>query len=409
MYFMFSLYAFLASEVHSTKSEFLSDETIDRLVNEFMDSLLQRGATPETIDTLYKVISDYDLLPRSREQLQQTGFLPMTEGSVQVPDFDAAFDMNLSFNHKYLQPMHEKVGQAIQEEDPDGVIFVELSMGLPDSGIGGWFAEPMLRPEGIDQVAFAPHYYSDIYPMIGYDIPERDFTVDEIRFRDYTDGILGAIDATSFSLGKPPTIIGEFGTYFNFGGIEKSIENGYEVSAHMLDNHFEAYEQMLLGHTMWCYSPENTKENGENWNAEDFSILDSEQKPRAVGAYSRIYPRFTSGRLISFNYNSPYHYYDPRPGEPTPYLEFNMEMESKETDAPTEIFVPSLIFTEGFYVYISDGRIAWDNQNSILYWYPSKDNPEAIHTIRIRPPYDDFGDSGWDYCIENDRVMEGRS
>jgi hypothetical protein len=52
MYFMFSLYAFFASEVHSTKSEVLPDETVDRLINEFMDSLLQRGATPETIDTL---------------------------------------------------------------------------------------------------------------------------------------------------------------------------------------------------------------------------------------------------------------------------------------------------------------------------------------------------------------------
>ena len=102
------------------------------------------------------------------------------------------------------------------------------------------------------------------------------------------------------------------------------------------------------------------------------------------------------------------HYYDPRPGEPTPYLEFQMEMESKETEAPTEIFVPPLLFTNGFYVYISDGQCAFDNQAHTLYWFPSRDDPEAVHTVRIRPPYDDYGDMDWDYYFNGEQAMEGR-
>ena len=107
---------------------------------------------------------------------------------------------------------------------------------------------------------------------------------------------------------------------------------------------------------------------------------------------------------------SDHHYYDPIPGKPTPYHEYWFEMDALETEAPTEIFVPEIQYPEGFYVYVSDGRCAYDHERYILYWYPDNDEPDATHNIRLRPPYDDYGDSEWDYFFDGDVVRtNGRS
>ena len=407
LYIAFTIYALLWREAEFSPSGDLTPELIDRVLERYLESLWRQGWTLEAIDTLRSLLIDYDLLPQSVQQIRQAGFDPMDAKTQFRPNLGAALGLNANFNRNYLQPFHEKVGMAIQEEDPEAVIWLELSLGLPDTGIAGFMASPMIRPEGLKQIVYAPHYYTDIYPMFGSNQPPREFTVEEKRFRDYTEGIEGAIDPSTYALGNPPTVMGEFGTYYNFGGIEQSIAQDYAVSSAILDVYFETYERMLLHHMLWCYSPENTKANGEKWNKEDFSLLGPDQKPRSYTAYSRVYPRFTSGRIKHFHYNSPHHYYDPRPGQPDPYLEFVLEMEAKETDAPTEIFVPPLLFTEGFYVYLSDGQCAFDNETHTLYWFPSRDAPDAVHTIRIRPPYDDYGDNDWTYYINGEQMMEG--
>ena len=409
LYIVFTLYALLYQETEKTVNGVLTDDQFNTVVDGYLDRLYEQGVPLDAIETLRETWIEYDVLPKSRHQMESSGFMPSVIGSSFRPDLGAAIGLNSAFNKNYLQPFHERVSKAILSEDPDAIIFLELSLGTVDTGILGWLAEPMLRPDGLDQIAYAPHYYTDIYPFIGYNMPERDFTVEEKRFRDYSEGIESAIEISKFSLGNPPTVMGEFGTYFNFGGIEKAEKEDYIVSSYVLDIYFEYYEKILLNHTMWTYSPENTRENGEGWNKEDFSVLGPDRKPRSFIAYSRVYPRFSSGRILSFHYYSPLHYHDPRPGEPTPYLEFAMEMASKETDAPTEIFVPPLIFEKGFYVYISDGKCAFDHKTNILYWFPADDDPENVHTIKIRPPYEDYGDSGWDYFINGEQLMEGRS
>ena len=407
LYIVFTLYALLYNEA---KSGTLTDDGAIAVLDSYLAEMRALGMPSESTDALREAFLIYVELPKSDADFADAGFMPLAD-SPYTPDVGAALGLNSAFNRNYLQPLHELVGQTILEEDPDAVIWIEESLGLSDTGIGGTYAQPMLAPDGLEQIVYAPHYYTDIYPMIGFNQPPRDFTPEEKRFRDYmADGIMsipGAIEPAKFSLGDPPVVMGEFGTYFNFGGIEKSIAQDYLVSSYILDIYYETYEEMLLHSMLWCYSGENTKENGENWNREDFSILDFDQNPRSVGAYSRIYPRFTSGRLLSFHYNSPFAYYDPRPGEVTPYLQFEMEMQSKETSAPTEVFVPPLIFTDGFYVTISDGRCAYDPETGIVYWWPEFDDPETIHSMKIRPPYDDYGDADWNYFFDGDEVLEG--
>ncbi len=73
-----------------------------------------------------------------------------------------------------------------------------------------------------------------------------------------------------------------------------------------------------------------------------------------------------------------------------------------------QTLAPAQQFRDGFYVYLSDGRCAFDNERHILYWYPSNDDPNATHDIRIRPSYPDYGDTDWNYFFQGDEVVEGR-
>jgi hypothetical protein len=411
IYALMFLAALLYQEAEATPSGELSDEQVATQVAVLLDEFSRIGMPPDQVEFFRGLYLDYAVLPRTAEQFAAAGFPLHPEADDPYrPNLDAILTLNASFTRTYLQPFLGRVGRAIQDVDPDAIIVIEPAVGFDDTdGLFGFYATPMLKPEGLDQIAYAPHFYADIYPFIlEYNPDPRNFTIDEVRFRDYTAGILEATDNAALSLGNPPVILGEFGTYFNFNGIEQSAAEDYIVSAHILDNYYEAMEANLVNRTVWCYSPENTMAWGEGWNLEDFSVLGPDRRPRADDAYSRVTPRFTSGRLLSYKYNSPLSYQEPRPDYPTPYREFTMEMDGLETSAPTEIFVPASKFSDGFYVYLSDGRCHYDEERQILYWYPYDDDPAVQHSLRIRPPYPDYGDQSWDYYFNGSTVVEGR-
>jgi len=402
-YILFSLYTIFWTETQKVAGGVLSERQFQEVLDGYMEDLRLQGATQDGVNRLRDVLLENNVLPHSSREIVESGFIPAAADSPYRPDPDAGVGLSVHFNRNHLQPFHEKVGHAILEEDPDTIIFIELSLGSNETGVDGLMATPMRRPEGIDQIAYAPHWYTDIYPDIGENTPPRDFTVEEKFFRDYRHGIEKAIESSTFSLGNPPTVMGEFGTYFNFGGIEKSMEQDYEVSSVVLDRYFETYEEILLHHIQWCYSPENTVENGEGWNKEDFSLLGPDHRPRSALAYSRPYARYLSGKPVSTRFYSDFHYYDPDPYVPTPVREFRVTFKTQETDNPTEIFVPPVQYPDGFYVYISDGRCDYDAQRFILYYYPKLRDPHTIHSLRIRPPYADYGDRDWNYFFKGDR------
>jgi len=408
LYLVFSLHAMFWNAAIYEPDGTLTEQQANEVLESFLAGLLQQGATLEGVNKLRGVLLEYDVPLKSTSQLKSAGFYPESEDSPYRPDPEKGVGLSNSFNRNYLQPFHEKVGKVILEEDPDTIIFLELSLGANETGIGGMMASPMLRPEGIEQIAYGPHWYTDIYPEIGENMPPREFTVEEKMFRDYRPGIEMAIESSTFSLGNPPTVMGEFGTYYNFGGIEKSIEQDYVVSSVVLDRYFETYEEMLLHHIQWCYSPENTKENGEGWNKEDFSLLGPDHQPRSARAYSRPYPRYLSGKPVSMHFYSDFHYYDPDQSIPDPRREFEVTFKTRETDAPTEIFIPPVQYPDGFYVYLSDGHCYYDPNRFILYYYPHELEPYTMHNLRIRPPYPDYGDRDWDYFFHGNVVITNR-
>ena len=324
-------------------------------------------------------------------------------------DWMAALGLNLSFDADHLQPFYERVGRAIQAEDPRAIIWFEPSAGLRMlTGPMAQWDKHLTRLEGIKQMVYAPHHYFDIYPNPGFNEDPRDFIPEEWTYRDFATKLTEVASDASEYLGNIPVVFGEFGTYFNFGGIDASKANGYAVSARILDRYYEAFEDLGLGRIVWCFSPENTAEDGDGWNREDFSILGPDRQPRAWTAYVRPYARAASGKPVHSHFHSQHHYTDSEKGEPVPEREFRFEMESRETLAPTEIFVPLRQYPEGFYVWLSDGTAYYDPDHQMLYWSPSRDEPGWVHGITIRPPLPDQDVTDWSYFFHGDFTLNGK-
>lgn len=364
---------------------------------------------PQLAQDITDLLIDLQLIPpdNSPETRQLWGF--------EHASLMGLMNLNYGFEPNYFQPFYEKVGGAILEIDPRAVIWIEPSLGLEaafafagmGSGLGFWEMN-MTVPEGIPQAVFTSHWYPDIYPFFGFNVSPREYTPEEHRFRDYRDSLASMAGKASHSLGNIPVVIGEFGTYFNFNGIENSIEDDYAVSKEILDNYYEAYEELLLGHIQWCWSSENTYERGDGWNSEDFSVIDPEWNPRGEEAYSRPTPTFISGKPVSSHFYSPLHYFDPQKGKANPEREFELVFESRETSAPTEIFLPyELHYPEGFYVWITDGHVIYDPERSTLFYYPIADEPGFTHRITIRPPIPEEGleHRDWQYFFREDSVI----
>jgi hypothetical protein len=326
-------------------------------------------------------------------------------------DVMAVLGMNNGFDENYLRPLFERAGQVILERDPRAVIFIENTISASSilgsgGGIGGQFEVAMTHPKNIPQVVFAPHWYPDIYPFPGFVQRPRSFTSEEVRFRDYQPNLETARALAAHSLGNLPVVFGEFGTYWNFNGIDVSRQDGYQVSSFILNDYFEAFERMFQSHLLWCYSFTNSYAQGDGWNREDFSIFDPAHQPRGEYAWSRPNARSLAGKPISTHFWSDFHYFDPEKGVVDPRREFEVRYQSKESSAPSEISVPKIQYPDGFYVWISDGRCSYDPATATLYHSPSADDPGVEHTLRILPPDTQREADGWRYFFKDDQVIE---
>lgn len=378
-------------------------------------ALVQTDST-EAVETLMTDLLGAELGPKIAKALLDLRILPpdtktetLAAWGLDKIDTFAILGLNIGFDKNYMRPFYERVGKAILEVDPRAVIFIEPSMNITSllgAGSFGMWDQSMTRPD-LPQVVYAPHIYTDIYPFIGFNQKPREFTVEEVRHRDYVPEMQKITAIVEHSLGNVPVVFGEFGTYFNFGGVDASIANDYAVSSHILDNYYEAFEALFQSQMLWCYSPDNVKDYGDRWNKEDFSVQDFEQRWRSETAWSRPYAKALAGKPLETHFLSPHHYFDPDKGVVDPEREFFVRYASKETDAPTEIFVPDVHYPDGFYVWLSDGRAFFDPETRTLSHYPSEDDPGAEHWVRILPPLEGNQNLGWSYFFRGDHVVTG--
>ena len=361
-----------------------------------IQSLLSSLLGEELGEDAWAVIDSLQLLPLDgkAETLEKWGMTGIDAG--------AALGINFGFEENYLQPFYERVGQAIEAVDENAIIWFEPATSLRLlTGPMQFFDQPLTKPQGIKQLVYAPHWYPDIYPKPGTGSTPRSFNLDEWQYRDFKKSLKKYIDEGPAWMGNIPVIFGEFGTYFNFGDPDQSRETDYQISAHILNRYYEAFEELSVGNMLWCFSAENDKARGELWNHEDFSVIDENGEPRAWTAYVRTGARSTSGRLIKQRFFSQYAYWEARPDVVDPERTFQLSMAGRESDAPTEIFVPSKVYPEGFYVWLSDGEVFFDEANQMLYWYPFNRGPNVTHSLKIAPPRVNQENLNWNYFFAN--------
>gem|GEM_PF-910171 len=446
---------------------------------------LQIGSKEGVVNILNTIFADKQFAEDFVDILTGIGILPPVEEKnreeiKRIWGFDKAnllaiLGLNYAFNRNYLLPFHERMGKAIQEEDKDAIIFVEPTVSSIESllfFVAGanpgetYFDLPYYRPE-LPQVVYAPHWYADIYPFPGFNSPYRVFKVSEKRRKasEYKNSIYGMISSARKYMGSIPAVLGEFGTYFSlsttdviFSGGGYKIKSGeseidvdniwqgavmnarnedFIIPKIILNDYYEALDELFQSRILWCWSWENNDWRGEGWNSENFSIVEPVPAqnckgikssscegdpyiakidentylvPRAYEIYSRPYPRFLAGKPKHMRFFTKYHYFDPDKGVLNPVGEFVLEYESKETDEPTEIFIPYYIYYPGgFFVWVSDGYVIYDHKNFRLYWYNEADQPGFTHKIIIRGPIitegkgEPFDD--WDYFVKEDVII----
>jgi len=335
-------------------------------------------------------------------------------------DFFATLDLNMSFERTYLQALYQRVGSAILEEDPDAILWLEEggTIGnLLGDATGGNMTSFLYRPEEFPQVVFTPHWYPDIYPYIGFNMSPRKFVAEEWAERDFTPHIEKKLDKGLSTLGSVPIVFSEFGTYWNYNWdvddpttIEADIEKtNYRISSEILDNYYESFEETFTSRMVWCFSADNDYQLGDLWNHEDFSLIGPDGKPRGEMAWMRPVPYYLAGEPKEMHFYSDFHYFDPDKGKPETWRkrEFYLSWESKETDAPTEIYVPHVQYPDGFYVWLSDGWATYDSDKQRLYVFSTADDPDWIHEITIRPPVAERPMEDWNYFFSDGRVLVG--
>jgi hypothetical protein len=471
------------------------------LVRSLMDSLLKDDSgnpmlypdgrtVGEVVQALLE--ENLELLPRdnSDETRKALGLFGA--------DLMKTISMNIAVDKMMLEPLYEFVGEGIAQvygegDDPANHLTfwlepahgVDLVLGGAGGGLGGQFLQyattPDIRlPEGFvekhgePKFVWAPHWYPDIYPMIGLNTPSRTFATDEYDFRDYTPNIQEKMDWASYAYDNIPFVLAEFGTYWNYryleieqecqehlkrcrlaldgflspdcnvslatcpDGYQQSRDWEYLISTQILDNYYEALEGMLASNMVWVYTPDTDPRYGDWWDHEDFSLVEFVQKarepdryealrqsmparyvvqvnepegivvPRGHRAFVRPYASLVSGKLVSTHFHSDLHYFDPDKGEPDALHEFEVVFRSKETDAPTVIFVPEMQYPNGFYVWLSDGYAVWSRDDQRLTYFPARDDPGWEHRVRIRPQIEGQDDRDWKYFIRDGHVLSAR-
>ncbi len=450
------------------------------------------GASGSTVGELVQqlVEENLELLPKdnSDESRKALGLYGC--------DLMAAAGLNMHMDKNHLEPLYEYVGERIAQVYDTGeppanrlTFWLEPAHGIDmllggGGGVGGQYLQyattPDIKlPEGFEdrhgkvQFVWAPHWYPDIYPFIGFNQPSRTFGSDEYDFRDYRPEIQEKADWAQYAYNNIPFVMTEFGTYWNFRyleqeqpcqealarckregfaaaagcdqaaaicpqGWQQSRAMDYLVSTQILDNYYEAYEDLFSASMIWVYTPDTDPQYGDWWDHEDFSLVEFVQRakeperyaaipgsipdayivpvaqpagyvvPRGHTAFVRPYARAMSGKPIAMHFFSDLHYFDPDKGIPNAVHEFQVSFGGKETDAPTVVFVPELQYPDGFYVWISDGYAVWDESARWLYWFPERDEPGFEHALRIRPPIDGQDDGDWNYFIQGGNVLSTR-
>ena len=195
------------------------------------------------------------------------------------PGANGSGDMNAWYSETLI-PFYKSVAEAVRQELPRAVIFVEPS-GL-EAGQGS--SEQTWTLAGLENAVISPHYYYPIQFILG----EYDGNIDELR--------VALADRQALAELGAPVLLSEFG----FRGSE-SDPGDDENAAWFIRDFYTALDELSMHATIWTHEVSTD----ELWNHEDCSFVNgdwSERVPRA-DAVARPYPEFVNGTITQFGYD----------------------------------------------------------------------------------------------------------
>jgi len=224
------------------------------------------------------------------------------------------------FERTKLNPMYQRVANAIRQADPKHILFLEPSVSA-NQGFAS-VLQPVLNAEGKPDAlqAFAPHAYDIVTDMVDA-VP-----ADEARVRF----IVQQLDSAAKRMGLP-MLIGEWGNFPNRPGQLPAVRSMVRMM-----------EEVLTGNTYWYFDMEIDKHHC-------FPML------------CRPYPTAVAGTIKKCQL-------DPQTGR----FECHWR-EDRTVREPTKIYVPATWYPQGYEVELSPlsrghtlDRITANGQNGML-------------------------------------------
>ncbi|GJM29092.1 MAG: hypothetical protein DHS20C17_17270 [Cyclobacteriaceae bacterium] len=268
------------------------------LMNEPFPGSVAQQATPALLNQYGKLVYQVTGKVLTAEELENTWaneesrmealeLLESKEAYTQV--MDTLYHLNQEFEVSYLQPMYQKVADAIREVNSRQVIFLEHSY-YSNTGVKSSIRRVTLADRTPDPlVAYAPHAYDLV----------TDTKAAASSSNQRVAAIFERIKEKSAQL-KMPVWLGEWGAYYTHSeGIDAVARNAVSL-----------IERYLMGHAYWSYDPGTEK-------------LEYFQK-----ALLRPYPAYTSGSLKSYHIDFK-----------TGVFEMNWQ-QSMNIKEPTVIYIP---------------------------------------------------------------------
>ncbi|KAL9709181.1 hypothetical protein Ac2012v2_007536 [Leucoagaricus gongylophorus] len=229
------------------------------------------------------------------------------------------------------------------------------------------------------------------------------------------------------SLGEKPVLFGECGVPMDMNKGEAFITEDFIWQKRMMDAMITGLDRALVGFNLWNYNPDNTDQEGDNWNGENFSwfsqrrampkfLLEYEQTSlhldgggRILDAVIRPYPAKVAGVPLEFNYemtNGEMSFSwmipegsDNQDGRLRAYetenffpsllmsgrkllLEAQVDMSQYDYDDESELVKKLQALTKERYAY------TYDEDRQTLFVIPKDNSPGTKHGIRVRvwPP-----------------------
>ncbi len=284
----------------------------------------------------------------------------------------------VNFNRDYIRPFVNHFAAALQAVEPRTLIFMEANprQALPEWG-----------PQDAHNLVSTPHWYD--WPVLftkKFDSrtgsgPDGNNPIHGAReIREAYARHLRELQREALERLHAPTLIGETGIPFDLDEKRALRTGDFSIAVNAMERSMRAMDDALASFCLWSYTADNTNEHGDLWNDEDLSIYSPDQCSdpddinsggRALEAVVRPYARAIAGEPLRMSF-------DIRHGK----FEFEFRHDPA-CSAPTEFFIPSYQYPQGFQVTVSDGSYEIDAQAQTLRYYHT--DKHDIHLVKVKP------------------------